>query len=353
MQTINTTSPILVTGATGYIAGWIIKQLLETGYTVHATVRSPKNTQSYAHLTKIADDTAGTLKIFAADLLNDGSFDEAMKDCEIVLHTASPFVVTNFKDAQKELVDPALQGTRNVLNSANRISSVKKIILTSSIASTYGDAIEGQQVKDNLFDENHWNTTSNVTHQPYPYSKVVAEREAWKMQSAQSRWQLVVINPALVMGPSLTPHSKSGSIEVLQQFGTGITLLGVPKMWMGLVDVREVAAAHILAAFNPQAIGRYIVCAKTLSLLEMGTILRQHFGGRYPFPRFSLPKGLISLVGPVLGYTRDYIRLNMGYPIYFNNQRSINELGIKYRPISESLCEHFQQMIDDGLVKSR
>lgn len=351
MQTINT--PILVTGATGYIAGWIIKKLLETGHTVHATVRSPQNTQSYSHLTKIADANTGTLKIFAADLLNDGSFDEAMKGCEIVLHTASPFVVTNFKDAQTELVDPALQGTRNVLNSANRISSVKKIILTSSIASTYGDAIEGQKVEGGIFNENHWNTTSSVNHQPYPYSKVVAEREAWKMQSAQSRWQLVAINPALVMGPSLTPHSKSGSIEVLQQFGSGITLFGVPAMWMGLVDVREVAQAHINAAFNDKAIGRYIICAQTLSLLEMGTMLRQHFGGRYPFPRFTLPKSLISLAGPVLGYSRDFIRLNMGYPIYFNHQRSIDELDITYRPISESLCEHFQQMIDDGLVKAR
>lgn len=352
MSSIHST-PILVTGATGYIAGWIIKDLLEQGYTVHATVRSPQNTQSYQHLTKIAEQSQGTLKIFAADLLQDQAFDEAMQDCETVIHTASPFVVTKFKDAYQDLVKPAVEGTKNVLNSANRIKSVKKIVLTSSIASTYGDAAEIEKNNKGFFDENDWNSTSSVEHQPYPYSKVAAEREAWKMQSEQTRWELVCINPALVMGPSLTPNSKSGSIEVLQQFGTGITILGVPPMWMGFADVRDVAQAHIQAAFNPEARGRYIICAETLSLLEIGNILKAQFGSKYPFPKMVMPKALISLVGPVLGYSRQFIKLNMGYPIYFSNQRSIDELHLNYRPMNESLTEHFQQMIDDGLIKKR
>ena len=353
MSDINNNSPILVTGATGYIAGWIIKDLLEQGHTVHATVRSPEKKQTYQHLTRIAEQSLGELKVFAADLLKDQSFDEAMQNCEIVIHTASPFVVTNFKDAYEDLVKPAVQGTRNVLNSANRIKSVKKVILTSSIASTYGDAVEIEKTNKGYFDEDDWNTTSSVNHQPYPYSKVAAEREAWKMQSEQSRWQLVCINPALVMGPSLTPNSKSGSIEVLQQFGTGMTLIGVPPMWMGFVDVRDVAQAHLKAAFNPHARGRYIICAETLSLMEIGNILKKHFGKKYPFPKLILPKAMVSLVGPLLGYTKKYIQLNMGYPIYFNHQRSIDELHLNYIPMQQSLTEHFQQLIDDGLVKNR
>ena len=353
MNTMNNNTPILVTGATGYIAGWIIKELLEQGNTVHATVRSPLNTQSFSHLNEIASQTKGTLKIFGADLLKEGSFDEAMQGCEIVIHTASPFVVTNFKDAYQDLVKPAVEGTTNVLNSANRTSSVKKIILTSSIASTYGDAAELEHHSKSSFDEDDWNTTSSVEHQPYPYSKVAAERQAWKMQSEQSRWKLICINPALVMGPSLTPNSKSGSIEVLQQFGTGMTIAGVPPMWMGFVDVRDVAQAHINAAFNDKAIGRYIICADSLSLIEIGNILRSHFGSKYPFPRFVVPKGVVCLIGPILGYTRQFIKLNMGYKIFFNNKRSIVELNIHYRDLATSLCEHFQQMIDDGLVKKR
>lgn len=353
MPSVEQHTPILVTGATGYIAGWIIKDLLAAGYTVHATVRSPEKQQSYQHLTKIADGTTGTLKIFGADLLKQGSFDEAMQGCEIVIHTASPFVVTNFKDAYRDLVQPAVDGTTNVLNSANQVKTVKKVVLTSSIASTYGDAVEIEKNPKGFFDENDWNTTSSVDHQPYPYSKVAAERQAWKMQSEQTRWQLVCINPALVMGPSLTPNSKSGSIEVLQQFGTGMTILGAPPMWMAFVDVRDVAQAHIQAAFRPDARGRYIVSAATLSLMEIGNILKSHFGSKYPFPRLTVPKAMVGVVGPILGYTRQYIKMNMGYPIYFSNQRSINELGISYRNMSDSLSEHFQQMLDDGIIKKR
>ena len=172
------TAPVLVTGATGYIASWVIKNLLEQGHTVHATVRDLNKKPSFAHLDKIAAETTGTLKLFKANLLEPNSFDEAMQGCEIVLHMASPFVVSNFKDALKDIIEPAVLGTENVLNSVNKTESVKRVIVTSSIAATYGDAIDIQHTAKNEFDESHWNTTSSETHQPYPYSKVIAERKA-------------------------------------------------------------------------------------------------------------------------------------------------------------------------------
>lgn len=343
--------PILVTGATGYIAGWIIERLLKQGYTVHATVRDPSKKNKIQHLYDLAEQSSGHIQFFKADLLESGSFDEAMKDCEIVIHTASPFVVTNYKDAVKDIIEPAVKGTENVLNSVNRTESVKRVVLTSSIASTYGDAVEIQDTANNEFDENHWNTTSSETHQPYPYSKVMAERKAWEMVEQQDRWDLVCINPALVMGPSLTDASQSGSIEVLQQFGNGTTLFGVPPMWNGIVDVRDVADAHVAAALNPEAHGRYIICGGTLSLLDMGKALTQKFGYKFPFPHFTVPKNAFAFVAPVLGHSREFVKLNMGYPIYFNAQRSVKELGIEYRDVRESVCEHFQQLLDDGIVK--
>jgi dihydroflavonol-4-reductase len=260
-------------------------------------------------------------------------------------------VVTNYKDAVKDIIEPAVKGTENVLNSVNRTESVKRVVLTSSIASTYGDAVEIQDTANNEFDENHWNTTSSETHQPYPYSKVMAERKAWEMVEQQDRWDLVCINPALVMGPSLTDASQSGSIEVLQQFGNGTTLFGVPPMWNGIVDVRDVADAHVAAALNPEAHGRYIICGGTLSLLDMGKVLTQKFGYKFPFPHFTVPKTAFAFVAPVLGHSREFVKLNMGYPIYFNAQRSVKELGIEYRDVRESVCEHFQQLLDDGIVK--
>ena len=351
MTHLHTTAPVLVTGASGYIASWVIQKLLTQGYTVHATVRDLNKTKSFTHLEKIADSSAGTLKLFQANLLSPGSFDTAMQGCEIVFHMASPFVVTNYKDAVKDIIEPAVLGTENVLNSVNHTESVKRVIVTSSIASTYGDAVDILQTENNSFDESHWNSTSSATHQPYPYSKVMAERKAWEMAEAQDRWKLVCINPALVFGQSLTPNTQSGSVEVLQQFANGMTLLGVPPMWNGVVDVQDVAEAHLRAAFKPEAHGRYIICSESLSLLEMGQILRENFGNKFPFPRNQLPKAAFKLFGPLAGFSPKFVELNMGYPIYFNAQKSQDELGIQYRPVKESLVEHFQQLLDDGVVK--
>lgn len=352
LKIMNTkTTPILVTGATGYIASWVIKNLLEQGCTVHATVRDLNKKKSFAHLEKIAAQSSGSLQLFQANLLEPHSFDAAMQGCEIVIHMASPFVVTNFKDAVKDIIEPAILGTENVLNSVNNTASVKRVVVTSSIASTYGDAIDIRKTADNIFDESHWNTSSSETHQPYSYSKVMAERKAWEMAEQQDRWDLVCVNPALVMGPSLTAMTKSGSVEVLQQFANGMTLAGVPPMWNGIVDVRDVADAHLQAAFNPQASGRYIISGGTLSLLEMGKILRQHFGPKFPFPRNQLPKAAFKLFGPLAGFSKAFVELNMGYPIYFNTDKSKKELGMHYRNIENSLVEHFQQLLDDGVVK--
>jgi nucleoside-diphosphate-sugar epimerase len=344
-------TPILVTGATGYIASWVIQKLLEQGHTVHATVRDLNKTQSYAHLTKIAETAPGKLILFKANLLENGSFKEAMQGCEIVLHMASPFVVTNYKDAVKDIIEPAVLGTENVLQSVNETASVKRVVLTSSIAATYGDAIDIVQTEQNSFNETHWNTSSSPTHQPYPYSKVAAERKAWQMANEQNRWQLVCINPALVFGQSLTPNTQSGSVEVLQQFSNGLTLAGVPPMWNGVVDVQDVAEAHLQAAFRAEAKGRYIICADSLSLLDIGSVLRQHFSWKYPFPRNQLPKTVFKIMGPFVGFSRKFVELNMGYPIYFDSSKSRNELGMQYRNVKDSLVAHFQQLIDDGIVK--
>ncbi len=343
--------PVLVTGATGYIASWVIQKLLKKGLTVHATVRDLNKKKGYAHLEKIAAESPGTLQLFQANLLTPHSFDEAMQGCTIVIHMASPFVVTNYKDAVKDIIEPAVLGTENVLNSVNQTESVKRVVVTSSIASTYGDAIDILNTKQNCFDESHWNTTSSETHQPYPYSKVMAERKAWDMQKAQQRWDLVCVNPALVMGPSLTASTQSGSVEVLQQFANGMMLAGVPPMWNGIVDVRDAAEAHVRAAVNPAASGRYIISGGTLSLLEMGKILRRHFGNKFPFPRNTLPKIAFKAFGPLAGFSRQFVELNMGYPIYFNAEKSQKELDLQYRDIGQSVAEHFQQLLDDGVVK--
>ncbi|MDX1292309.1 MAG: NAD-dependent epimerase/dehydratase family protein, partial [Hyphomonas sp.] len=138
MPNIDTNTPVLVTGATGYVAGWLIRQLLEAGVTVHAAVRDPDNAEKRAHLDAMAASLPGDIRFFKADLLDDGSFDAATQGVGTVFHTASPFIV-QYDDPQKDLVDPAVNGTENVLRSASRVDSVKRVVLTSSCAAIFSN----------------------------------------------------------------------------------------------------------------------------------------------------------------------------------------------------------------------
>ncbi|OKH80639.1 diaminohydroxyphosphoribosylaminopyrimidine deaminase [Mycobacterium sp. SWH-M3] len=346
-------APVLVTGASGYIGSWIVRYLLEAGYTVHGTVRNPQKATGLEHLHKLSADHPGRLKLFKADLLEPGSFDEAMAGCELVMHTASPFLLSGYSDAQEALVRPALEGTRNVLDAVNRTQTVKRVVLTSSVVAIYGDTCESRDVPGGVFTDEHWNTTSSVEHQPYSYSKTVAEQEAWRYQKAQDRWDLVTIHPGLVLGPSLTSASDSASLSTMKQFTDGTLLAGAPALTMGVVDVREVADAHLRAGFTPEAHGRYIVNADSLTLLQIGKILRRKFGPLYPFPWTTAPKIVVKAIAPVAGLTRKFVDRNVGYPLVFDNHRSRDELGLVYRPVEQTMTDHFRQMLDDGLIPRR
>lgn len=353
MNTTAKPTTVLVTGASGYIAGWIVKYLLEEGHRVHATVRNPGKAESTAHLHAMAANAPGTLRLYKADLLDEGSFDTAAAGCEIVMHTASPFIIDGYEDANEALVRPAVEGTRNVLRSVNRAQAARRVVLTSSVAAVVGDNIDMVGVPGGKLTEANWNTTSSLAHNPYQFSKVAAERAAWEMAGEQQRWDLVCINPSMVYGPALTRSSQSGSIDTLLRMGRGKFYPGVPDVSYGVVDVRDVARAHLQAAFNPAANGRYILNATELTVLGIARILRARFDG-YLFPFMQIPKSVTWLVGPLFGpITREFVSKNVGYPLKFDKTRSVRELGVQYRPIDQSLVEHFQQLVDDGLIRRR
>lgn len=241
------TDPIsLVTGASGFIASHVVQQLL--GHQVHATVRSTKNKKKIQHLLDMQERWPGKLTLFEADLLVLGSFEAPMKGCSVVYHIASPFFIENtIRDGQKEVVEPALKGTQHVLDAVQKCETVKTVVLTSSVAAIFGDNADVMEMKQKTLSAEYFNTTNSVRYNAYPYSKTVAEKEAWKLYDAQPqspRWKLVTINPGLVLGPSLSPTSESGSLSLLDQLLGGQLFLGVPDMWFAIVGVRGRDSPH-------------------------------------------------------------------------------------------------------------
>lgn len=353
-MSIDKSKPVLVTGANGYVAAWLVKKLLDEGITVHAAVRNPNDEAKIAHLKKIAETANGTIRFFKADLLTPNTYAEAMEGCELIYHTASPFTI-NVKDPQKELVDPAVNGTANVLNSAKEIPSVKRVVVTSSCAAIYTDAIDCQKAKNGILTENIWNTTASLKHQPYCLSKTLAEKIAWEIADSQNQWDLVAINMSLVMGPALNPHNvTSESMNFVKQIGDGTMKHGVPNMGFGVVDVRDVAEAHFKAGFTPNAHGRYITSAHNSNLLDMALALQPKYGNDFPLPTKPLPKWLLWLIGPMVDktFTRKIIKNNINIEWKADNSKIQYELGITFRPLRETMEDAFQSMIDAGILQS-
>jgi len=253
------------------------------------------------------------------------------------------------KNPQKELVDPAKLGTRNVLESVNETPSVKRVVLTSSCAAIYSDASDCKDAPNGELTEDIWNTTSTLSHGAYSLSKTLAEKEAWSIAEKQDRWDLVTINPSFVLGPPLSMKNKgSESFNFLKQLGDGTFKGGIPAIGMGMVDVRDVAEAHYRAAFTPSAKGRYITSANNGSFLSYAKELIPKYGENYPIPKKGLPKAIVWLIGPILdkSVTRKFVSKNVNVPWKANNSKIKKELGIKFRSARETMEDGFGSLVE-------
>ncbi|MEV7420227.1 NAD-dependent epimerase/dehydratase family protein [Streptomyces sp. NPDC089919] len=340
--------PVLVTGGSGFVGSRLVDELLERGYHVRATVRSLADAAKVGPLTEMAGRHPGRLELFEADLLAAGSFDEAMAGCRVVFHVASPFLMPEqIKDGRRDVVEPAVAGTRNVLAAIEATPSVERLVFTSTVGAIFGDYADVLEMTDRTLTERYVNTTSTPADNPYHYAKTLAEQTAWETARAQDRWRMVSVNPGLVLGPSLTPASESGSLFLVDELFKGYFCYGAPDFAFTFVDVRDVAAAHIAAAERPEAHGRYILARpEMVSFRQMARALLAVRPRDPRLPRWGLPHWPVRLLGPAFGLTQDYIRKHLGIRFAVDNRRSTDELGIVYRPWEETVVDHHRAWLE-------
>lgn len=270
---------VCVTGASGYIASWLVKLLLARGYTVKATVRSLNDPRKTEHLLAL-DGAKERLHLFEANLLEEGSFDSVVEGCDGAFHTASPVVLT-VTDPKAELLDPALKGTLNVLQSCAKVPSIKRVVITSSMASVM---INGKPLKPDVVIDETWFSDPvfcEKVKQFYALSKTLAEEAALKF-AKENKIDLVTLHPGYVIGPLLQPvlNLTSGGILNLIKNGKEVFPDGIYRF----VDVRDVAYAHILAFEIAPASGRYCLVGKVTYSSEFFKILHKLY------PALNIPE---------------------------------------------------------------
>lgn len=341
---------VCVTGASGYIASHIVKQLLERGYTVRGTVRNADDRAKYGWLKSLEEGTSGKLELFTADLLVEGSYDRAVEGCELVCHTAA-VVQFGSKDPKKDIVDPSVDGTRNVFNSVLKAQTAKRVVVTSSVSAV----LNYFQERGKTFTEEDWHQELTLKS-PYDMAKTLAEKLAWKMcqdQKAKGGWsfELVSICPGLVMGDVLNvQHASSAGLKTITQLMDG-TLPMAPDFYFSLIHVRDVALAHVLGLEKPEASGRYLVTeAGTHSLIDMARVIKTEYPDAR-VPTVTMPTALLyvaSLVTPMLSL--DMARRMAGTVSYFSNRRVTSELGLTLIPPEQAILDSAKYLIEQGLV---
>lgn len=341
---------VLVTGATGFIASHVVRDLLAAGDRVRGTVRSLATTAPHAHL-RALPGAAERLELVEADLVVAGSFAGTTDGVTHVVHTASPYVL-DVQDAARDLVAPAVQGTRQVLEAAAASQTVQRVVLTSSFA-----AIADQPDPGRALTEADWNTASSLTRNPYSFSKAEAERAAWAFMDAAPRgFDLVAINPVVVLGPALGPGTNTSN-QILVDVTTG-TYPAVMALDFGLVDVRDVAAAHLAALDRPAASGRYLCAAGVCSMAAILEAMRPALPAGVRLPTRRMDNRVGTLLAKAAAQfqpsgVRSFLRTNLGRSLHLDASRARDELGVAFRPVDETIRDTVADLVARGEIAPR
>ena len=338
---------VLVTGGSGYIAGYCIAQLLKDGWQVRTTVRSlSREPDVRGTLAKIAG-VGGALSFVAADLNSDAGWPEAVRGCAYVLHVASPLPAGNPK-SDDELVRPARDGALRVLRAA-RDAGVKRVVMTASTAAV----AYGHGGRTTPFTEADWSDETNLADSSaYERSKTIAERAAWDWLKREGHaLELVTINPGAVLGPVLGPDF-SASIEIVRRLMDG-SLPGLPRFGWPLVDVRDIADLHIRAMMHPKAAGqRYIGAGPFYWMSDVARVLRARVpAASRRVPKRNLPNWLVRLSASFDPLVRSRLfELDKQRPVSSDKARA--QLGWTPRSNDDAIAAAAESLVAEGVVKA-
>ncbi|CAL5210528.1 unnamed protein product [Lathyrus oleraceus] len=308
---------VCITGAGGFIASWLVKLLLEKGYTVRGTLRNPEDPKN-AHLKEL-EGAKERLSLHKVDLLDLNSIQSVVHGCHGVFHTASP--VTDNPD---EMLEPAINGTKNVIV-ASAEAKVRRVVFTSSIGTVYMDPNTSRDV---VVDESYWSDLEYCknTKNWYCYGKTVAEQSAWKI-AKENEVDLVVVNPVLVLGPLLQETINASTIHILKYLnGSAKTYVNATQCY---VDVKDVALAHILVYETDSASGRYICSETSLHRGEIVEILAKYF------PEYPLP-------------TKCSDEKNPRVKPYIYSNKKLKDLGLEFTPVKQCLYDTVRSLQEKG-----
>lgn len=331
-------SNVLVTGGTGFLAGWTIRKLLEKGYTVRTTVRSMAKAESVKNMLQQEHVDTSELSFAVADLTKADGWGDAMKGIDYVLHVASPLGGNNHEDPT--LIPTAKSGVEHVFSAAIR-AGVKKIVMTSSEAANYPDKKDSNPAVN----EDFWTDMNNKWITNYQRSKIIAERTAWEMIGKQKQTKLVTILPGAILGPNMA-GKRSSTDQIFEMLLKGTPS---PNVIYPVGDVRDLADLHILAMENSAADGqRFIAESEEMTMPEMARILK----AAYPDRKIStivIPDFVISIMAK-FQVPMKVLNTMIGLKYHRDNTKARKLLGWNPRPAKETVLDTAQYLIENKIV---
>ena len=323
---------VLVTGASGFIAEHCIIELLKNGYSVKGSLRSMNREQEVRDAVKTeTDDTK--LEFCKLDLLEDDGWEDAMWDCDYLMHVASPFVIEDPKD-ENELIKPAKEGTLRALNAAKK-AGIKRVVLTSSVAAVNSHMMSGTS------DHTTWTDINSKYVTPYQKSKTIAEKAAWDFYNNQdnsNKMELAVINPGGVMGPQLGNDLGGASTQIVSQLISGKFPM-IPALSFPFIDVRDVAILHLKAMTTPEADGKRFIAAHSEPtwMYEVAEVLSA--AGYEKIKLKKAPSFMLKLIGLFDNKTKSLVPMLDKY-VPCDNSQTVKILNWEPMPWEQAFIEH-------------